>query len=127
MLTKIIYNIVFKSCRFAFSVLLCYTALGTVRKLKRFFNFLGNIAYFGMILWELVELLALPVLFVVIGIVNDLSWKFYVITIGGYFLLIILIQIICHFVFKALEKEYESFFDRLFTNISKAFSRNNEN
>lgn len=79
-----------------------------------------------MVLWEIAEVLAIPALFVVIGILNDMSWKFYVITIGGYFLLIILIQIICHFVFKALEKEYESFFDRLFNNISKAFSRKKE-
>ena len=73
-------------------------------KVKKLLNFIGNILYIGMVLWDILEILAIPALFLVIGLLNSFSWQYYAIAIGGYFALFIILEIILHFVFKALDK-----------------------
>ena len=72
-----------------------------------------------IVLWELAEALAIPALLVLIGLLNSFPWQYYAATIGGYFIIAIVIQIICHFIFKHFEKKYESALMRLFEKIFK--------
>ena len=48
----------------------------------------------ALVLQTAVEYLALPALFAVIGILNGFGWKYYVWTIGGYAVIVILIEAI---------------------------------
>ena len=81
-------------------------------------KFLLKIFYFFLtiiyVVVELAEALALPAIFVVAGILNELPWQYYAATVGGYFLVCIIIQIVLHFVFKRFEKKYESALVKLF-------------
>lgn len=88
--------------------------------MKKFFDLLGNILYIGMILWDIIEFLTLPALFLIIGLINSLPWQYYAISIGGYFVLFIILEIVLYFIFKALDKKYmplivrklEKYFDK---------------
>lgn len=75
-------------------------------------RFLGIIGTVLMVLWDIVEFLAAPALFVVIGVLNRFPWQYYAIAIGGYIALFILIEVIAHFVFKALDKKYTPLIER---------------
>lgn len=63
---------------------------------------------------DLVEIFIIPAVFIAVGLMNDLSWQYYLATVGGFFLMCIILQIILHFVFKRFEKKYESFLLKLF-------------
>ena len=71
--------------------------------MNKLLNFIGNILYIGMIIWDVIGFLALPALFLIIGLMNSFPWQYYAITIGGYFALFIVLEIILHFIFKALD------------------------
>ena len=91
--------------------------------MKRTLNFIGIILYIGMVLWDIIEFLALPALFFIIGSVNSFPWQYYAITIGGYFALFIVLEIILHFVFKALGKKYTPLVERKLKKYLSEFSR----
>ena len=80
--------------------------------MKKLLIFLGNILYIGTVIWDIIEFLAFPVLFLIIGLINSLPWQYYAIAIGGYFALFIILEIILHFVFKALDKKYTPLIER---------------
>ena len=80
--------------------------------MKKFLSFIGNILNIGMIIWDVIEFLAIPALLVIIGLLNSFPWHYYAIAIGGYFALFIILEIILHFVFKALDKKYTPFIKR---------------
>lgn len=82
-----------------------------MKVLKKIFEIILTVIY---VVWELAEILLLPAIFVVAGLMYDLSWKYYIATIGGYFVICIIIQIICHFSFKRFEKKFESALVKLF-------------
>ncbi len=65
----------------------------------------------------LAEILIVPALFTVIGLINSFGLKYYVITIGSYLIFAIILQTILHFVFKRTEKRFESRLKRRFPNI----------
>ena len=88
--------------------------------MKGFVKLLDIIFTAFTLLWDLVEFLAGPALFVVIGLLNSFSWQYYAISIGGYLLLFITVEIVAHFVFKALDKKYTPFFER---KLEKFFDR----
>lgn len=81
-------------------------------QMKKIFDFVGGILYIGMIIWDVIEFLAFPVLFLVIGLLNSHPWQYYAIAIGGYFALFIILEIILHFIFKAFNKKYMPFIER---------------
>ncbi len=81
-------------------------------KMKKLLNFIGKILFIGMILWDIIEFLALPAVFLVIGLINSFPWQYYAIAIGGYFALFIILEIILHFIFKALDKKYTPLIER---------------
>ena len=91
--------------------------------MKKFLNFVGNILYVGMVIWDIIEFLAIPALFLVIGLLNSFPWQYYAISIGGYFALFIILEIILHFVFKALDKKYTPLIERKLEKYFDKFSK----
>ena len=89
--------------------------------MKKFLGFIGNILCIGMVIWDIIEFLAIPALFLVIGLLNSFPWQYYAISIGGYFALFIILEIILHFVFKALDKKYTPLIER---KLEKYFNKN---
>lgn len=85
--------------------------------MKGFLKLFDVISTILIVIWEAVEILAVPALLAVIGALNGFPWEYYVISIGGYFLLFALIEIICSLVFKALEKKYTPVFRRIINKI----------
>ena len=92
-------------------------------EMKRILNFIGIILYIGMIIWDVIELLALPALFLIIGLIHSFPWQYYAITIGGYFAFFIVLEIILHFIFKALDKKYTPLVERKLEKYLNKFSR----
>lgn len=84
--------------------------------MSSFLKALGAVFTFIMIIVELCEILALPALFVIIGLLNAFPWQYYAVTVGGYFFVGAIIQLICHFLFKKLERKYESTLLKFFLN-----------
>jgi len=80
--------------------------------MKKILDFIVNILYVGTVIWDIIEILAIPALFLIIGLINSLPWQYYAISIGGYFALFIILEIIIHFVFKALAKKYTPLIER---------------
>ncbi|MBP3315578.1 MAG: hypothetical protein J6M03_07115 [Clostridia bacterium] len=91
--------------------------------MNKLLNFIGNILYIGMIIFDVIEFLALPVLFLIIGLMNSFPWQYYAITIGGYFALFIVLEIILHFIFKALDKKYTPLIERKLEKYFNKFSK----
>ena len=85
--------------------------------MKVFLKFLEVVFTIVYVVWNLIEILTIPALFLIIGLLNSFPWQYYAATIGGYFIIAIVIQIICHFIFKHFEKKYESALMRLFEKI----------
>ena len=88
--------------------------------MNRFLHFIGVIGTIIMVIWDIVEFLAIPALFVIIGLLNSFSWQYYAITIGGYVVLLLLAELVAHFVFKALDKKYTPLIER---KLEKYFSK----
>ena len=85
--------------------------------MKGFLNFLGIIGSIIMVIWTLVEFLAVPAFLTVIGLLNNFPWQYYAISIGGYLILFIIIEIIAHFISKAFDKKFTPFLERKFNQI----------
>ena len=82
--------------------------------MRGFLKILEIILTIVYVIWNLVEILAIPTLFLIVGLLNDLPWQYYATTIGGFFIIAIIVQTICHFIFKRFEKRYESSLVKLF-------------
>ena len=91
--------------------------------MNKLLNFIGNILYIGMIIFDVIEFLAFPALFLIIGLMNSFPWQYYAITIGGYFALFIVLEIILHFIFKALDKKYTPLIERKLEKYFNKFSK----
>ena len=91
--------------------------------MKSFLNFLGIILTAFMVICDIVEFLAVPAVFVVIGVLNSYSWQYYAIAVGGYFVLLVVVQIIMHFVFKSLDKKYTPLITRKIEKYCNRFSK----
>ena len=91
--------------------------------MNKLLNFIGNILYIGMIIFDVIAFLALPALFLIIGLMNSFPWQYYAITIGGYFALFIVLEIILHFIFKALDKKYTPLIERKLEKYFNKFSK----
>ncbi|MBQ8566871.1 MAG: hypothetical protein IJ445_04725 [Clostridia bacterium] len=91
--------------------------------MKKIIGFIANILCIGMVIWDIIEFLALPALFLIIGLLNSFSWQYYAIAIGGYFALFIILEIVLHFIFKALDKKYTPFLERKLEKYFNKFSK----
>ena len=96
---------------------------GKGEQMKKLLGFIANILYVGMVIWDIIEFLAIPALFLVIGVLNSFPWQYYAISIGGYFALFIILEIILHFVFKALDKKYTPLIERKLEKYFDKFSK----
>ena len=92
--------------------------------MKKLLGFIVNILYIGTVIWDIIEFLALPILFLVLGLINSLPWQYYAISIGGYFALFIILEIVLHFIFKALDKKYTPFIEK---KLGKYFNKSSKN
>lgn len=91
--------------------------------MKGFLKFSGIILIIFMAIYDTVEFLAVPILFLVIGLLNSFPWQYYAFTIGGYFALFIVLEIIAHFIFKALDKKYTPLIERKLEKYFNKFSK----
>ncbi len=85
--------------------------------MKSFLKFLEVFFTIVYVIWNVFEILAIPALFLTVGLLNAFPWPYYAATIGGYFVIAIVIQVICHFLFQHSEKRYESALVKLFQEI----------
>ena len=76
---------------------------------------------------DLVEVLALPILFLILGLWQDLPWQYYAITIGGYFGLLLLLEGLVHLIFKLLGRKRRGLISRKAAKYRTRFSAENEN
>ncbi len=72
--------------------------------MKKLLTILGVLCAIG----ELLEYLALPALFAILGIWQQLPWQYYAITIGGYFAILLAGELVIRWIFRALGKTYSS-------------------
>ena len=85
---------------------------------KRLMTLLGIL---GAIV-DLLEFLFFPLIFLIAGLLLQLPWQYYAITIGGYFALFFLGQLLLHLIFKRLGKQYSSRFAQKMEKIISKFS-----
>ena len=90
--------------------------------MNRFLHFIGIIGTITMVICDIAEFLAIPALFIVIGLLNSYPWQYYAISIGGYIVLFIVAEIIAHFVFKTLNKKYSPLIERKLEKYLNKFS-----
>lgn len=69
------------------------------------------------IIYTLAEILIVPAIFTLLGVLNSFGWKYYVITIGSYLTFAIILQIILHFVNKHAERRFTARLKKRFPNI----------
>ena len=89
--------------------------------MKGLLKFIGIILTVIMVIWDLAEILILPALFVIIGLLNAFPWQYYAITVGGYFGILAIGELLIRLIFKALDKKFTSFLER---KLEKYFNKN---
>lgn len=83
---------------------------------------LTMLGIFGAIA-EMIEILFFPIVFLIVGLLQQFPWQYYAITIGGYFAIMIVSELILHLIFKALGKKYSSRFVRKAEKVIARFSK----
>ena len=89
---------------------------------KGFLKFLEIVCCVFILIVEILEFLAIPAILVILGMICELPWEIMAVMVGGYFLLYALLEIICHFVFRALEKKYTPFVERIISRFVEGIS-----
>ena len=91
--------------------------------MKVFLNVIANFLYACMVIWEIIEFLFLPILFVLLGLYLKLPWQYYLITVGGYAAIFLLIDIGMRILFKHLDRKYSSIVERKLEKIIDRFTK----
>ena len=73
---------------------------------------------FLLFLVDLLDLLIVPVIFTIVGLIRQVPWQFYVVTIGGYFGLVSILELLLRYVFSTPEKKQST---RFFRKLEKMF------
>ena len=94
--------------------------------MKGIVKLLGIILNSFLVLCDIAEFLAVPALFIVIGLLNSYSWQYYVISIGGYIVLFIVAEVVAWFIFKALNKKYTPIINRKLEKYFRKFSKKDQ-
>ena len=92
--------------------------------MKGLLNFIGAVLTVFMVIWDILEILVIPILFTIIGILNSFPKEYYLISIGGYFALFIVAEIAARLIFKALDKRYTPILER---KLRKYFDKSSKN
>ena len=91
--------------------------------MKKILKFLTFILTVFMVLCDILEFLAVPLLLVIVGLLNSFSWKYYAISIGAYIALFIIAETVAYFIFKALDKKYTPIFEKKLEKYFNRFSK----
>ena len=83
--------------------------------------------YVFAFLVEWIEVLGLPILFLILGLSQQMPWQYYAITIGGYFGLLLLLEGLVHLIFKLLGRKRSGLISRKAAKYRTRFSAENEN
>ena len=92
--------------------------------MKGFLNVILVLLYAGMVIWDVVEFLFIPAVCVGVGIYYDLPWQYFAVSVGGYFAIFLIAEIVAHFIFKALDKKYTPLIARKIEKICNRFANN---
>ena len=68
-----------------------------------FIDFLWSYLF---ILAQLAYLLIEPLIFATVGLIYRVPWQYYLISIGGFYLLMLIWEVVCRIIFKDSEKKY---------------------
>ncbi len=90
----------------------------------KFLKFFGVLLYIIMVVWEIFEFLALPLLFIAIGVLNQLPSKYYIISIGAYLIVYGLVCLLVNLIGRAFGKKVELFIG---SRIKNTYNRYEEN
>ena len=71
-----------------------------------------------LFLVDLLELLIVPVIFTIVGLIRQVPWQFYVVTIGGYFGLVSILELVLRTFLSTPEKKQST---RFFRKLEKMF------
>ena len=91
--------------------------------MKKLLKIAVAIVYFGMVLWEIIGFLALPALFVIVGLLNSYPWQYYAFAVGGYLALFLLAEGIAYLLFRAFDKKYTPLLTRKLEKLFDRFSK----
>lgn len=83
--------------------------------------------YVFAFLVEWIEVLGLPILFLILGLWQQMPWQYYAITIGGYFGLLLVLEGLMHLLFRLLGRKYTSRLQRKTAKYRTRFSTEHEN
>lgn len=89
--------------------------------MKKLLHFFEIVLAIISVIGDIVEITAIPALFVIIGLLNSYPFAYYAITVGGYIILFTAVELILHFVCKALDKKYTPLIERKLKKIFKNF------
>ena len=64
------------------------------------------------IMWNLIELLLAPLIFATVGCIYHVSWQYYMLTIGGYFGVMVVWELLARYVCEDSAKKYHCPFVR---------------
>ena len=74
--------------------------------IKKLIHAIAAVLYALMVIWEILQFLFLPALFVLLGLWQDLPWQYYAVTVGGYFGILLVNELVLTLVFRWLDKKY---------------------
>ena len=74
--------------------------------IKKLLHAIAAVLYALMVIWEVLEFLLLPALFVLLGLWKSLPWQYYAITVGGYFGIFLVMELVLTLIFRLLDKKY---------------------
>ena len=58
------------------------------------------------IMWNLIELLLAPLIFTTVGMIYQVTWPYYLVSIGGYYAVMAVWEIVARYLSKNSDKEY---------------------
>lgn len=73
---------------------------------------------FLLFLVDLLDLLLVPVIFTVVGLIYQVPWQYYIVTIGGYFGLVSILELVLRHLVSTPEKKQST---RFFRKLEKMF------
>lgn len=73
---------------------------------------------FLLFLVDLLDLLWVPVIFTIVGLIYQVSWQYYIATIGGYFGLVSILELVLRYLVSTPEKKQST---RFFRKLEKMF------
>ena len=74
--------------------------------MKKSSGFLDFLLSYLVIMGNQIYLLIEPLIFATVGLIYRVPWQYYLISIGGFYLLMLIWEVVCRIIFKDSEKKY---------------------